>query len=228
MNRPFYKFPHTYHLFNVIENHLRNDKILNTREAELFYSSPLIIEEKVDGANLGFSLSEDGHILSQNRGRNISEDSHPQFKYLNQWIQNHDNILYELLFQDYILFGEWCYARHSIHYDRLPDWFLAFDIYDRKSGLFLSRQKRHELLKNTGISEVPYYGQSVINKREIIEILESHISSIYKGPVEGLYLRIDSNEGYLLHRAKVVRAGFIQNMENHWTRSFLVPNLLKG
>jgi hypothetical protein len=31
----------------------------------------------------------------------------------------------------HILFGEWCRAQHSVFYSRLPDYFLAFDIWDR-------------------------------------------------------------------------------------------------
>ena len=27
--------------------------------------------------------------------------------------------------------GEWCVARHSIKYDKLPGYFIAFDLYDR-------------------------------------------------------------------------------------------------
>ena len=40
-------------------------------------------------------------------------------------------MLFEILSEKFILFGEWCYAQHSIFYDRLPDWFLGFDIYDK-------------------------------------------------------------------------------------------------
>ena len=38
--------------------------------------------------------------------------------------------------------GEWLYAKHSIHYTRLPDYFLAFDLYDRRTGVFHSSAER--------------------------------------------------------------------------------------
>ena len=40
----------------------------------------------------------------------------------------------------YILFGEWMAAKHSIHYNKLPDTFIAFDLYDQTQGKFLSHQ----------------------------------------------------------------------------------------
>ena len=33
-----------------------------------------------------------------------------------------------------VLFGEWCLARHSVPYTRLPGYFIAFDIYSKRSG----------------------------------------------------------------------------------------------
>ena len=39
---------------------------------------------------------------------------------------------------EFILFGEWVYARHSVHYRRLPHYFFEFDIYDKRSQEFLS------------------------------------------------------------------------------------------
>ena len=38
-----------------------------------------------------------------------------------------------------ILFGEWLYAQHSISYSNLPDYFLAFDLYNKKKKLFYNR-----------------------------------------------------------------------------------------
>ena len=39
-----------------------------------------------------------------------------------------------------ILYGEWLCARHTVAYDKLPDWFVAFDIFDVPAGRFLSRR----------------------------------------------------------------------------------------
>ena len=40
---------------------------------------------------------------------------------------------------DKVLYGEWLYARHTVVYDKLPDWFLAFDVFDSRKGKFMCR-----------------------------------------------------------------------------------------
>jgi hypothetical protein len=45
------------------------------------------VEEKVDGANLGLSVDEDGELRAQNRGTYLNLDApHGQFKPLRRWI----------------------------------------------------------------------------------------------------------------------------------------------
>ena len=38
-----------------------------------------------------------------------------------------------------VLFGEWMCVKHTVAYDKLPDWFIAFDILDMDEGKFLCR-----------------------------------------------------------------------------------------
>lgn len=124
-----------------------------------------------------------------------------------------------------LLFGEWCYAVHSIHYDRLPDWFLAFDLYDWRTNKFLSRESRHNLLKGTGIQEVPFLGTYTVEKeQDLINILNSTPSRLYDGPVEGIYLRTSNEDGYLDMRAKLVRPDFTQSIKVHWSKNKLITN----
>lgn len=124
---------------------------------------------------------------------------------------------------DIILFGEWCYAKHSIHYTNLSDYFLCFDIYDKKKKCFLSREARVKMLEGSGIQNVPLIGEGVFSKDQIIEMLQTQ-SRFYDGPVEGLYIRIEK-EGVLVKRGKVVREDFIQEIEEHWSKKVLVKNI---
>ena len=39
-----------------------------------------------------------------------------------------------------ILYGEWVYAKHSIHYTALPGYFIAFDIWDKQTKTFMAHQ----------------------------------------------------------------------------------------
>lgn len=223
----FIKFPQTSHLLNSSGGITRDDKLLAKDVAEVFFREAIVIEEKVDGANLGFSLSDGGTIRAQNRGNYVNAKSHPQFALLDQWIERHENALWELLYDGSILYGEWCYARHSIPYDRLPDWFLAFDLYDRKKGVFLSREQRQEKLRGLGLAAVPLVAEGIFTRAEIAGLLDSQ-SALYEGPVEGVVLRQDSPDGWLIQRAKLVRPDFAQAISEHWSKGKLVPNRLRS
>ena len=49
-------------------------------------------------------------------------------------------------------FGEWCAARHSLDYGALPDWWLLFDIYDRRAGAFWSTARRDAWARRHGFA----------------------------------------------------------------------------
>lgn len=81
----FIKFPRPPHLFVVPGVSVRDDKVMTPAEAEEFLSSTVIVEEKVDGANIGISFSFSGELQFQNRGNYVTHDTHPQFKLLTDW-----------------------------------------------------------------------------------------------------------------------------------------------
>ena len=56
----FFRFPHTPHIAWLATGAPRDDKVLSPAEAEDLLSGPVVLEEKLDGANLGFSVSPDG------------------------------------------------------------------------------------------------------------------------------------------------------------------------
>ncbi len=131
--------------------------------------------------------------------------------------------LFDHLYDCFILFGEWCYARHSIFYDRLPDWFLGFDIYDKQFGRFLSSGRRDELLSKMFIAQVPTIAHGHFTYPEIEKLLSQ--SMLADRPAEGIHLRFDQGN-WLVQRAKLVRPAFIQSVEQHWSRSAIQPNRL--
>ncbi len=60
-----------------------------------------------------------------------------QWKKLEEWIDQRQSRLFDVLLDQYILFGEWCYATHSVYYGRLSDYFIGFDVYDKETSRFL-------------------------------------------------------------------------------------------
>jgi ATP-dependent RNA circularization protein (DNA/RNA ligase family) len=222
----FFRFPRTPHLIWLGTGEARDDKVLSADEASALLSSTVLIEEKVDGANVGLSAS-DNRIRAQNRGAYIERQTcHPQFKPLFRWLDVHRHSLSEALDPNLILFGEWCYAVHSVRYTKLSDWFLAFDVYDRSRNEFWSAARRDELVDRIGLARVPKIAEGRFDLAEIVRMLGA--SQLTNGPAEGVYVRRDV-DGTLVGRAKVVRPEFTQQIEVHWSaRSMQTNTLVSG
>src|SRR4029078_8327580 len=63
-----------------------------------------------------------------------------------QWTAVKRPVLETMLTNRFILYGEWLYARHSVHYRKLPHYFFEFDIYDKDAEQFLDLEKRLAML----------------------------------------------------------------------------------
>lgn len=182
-----FKFPRTKHLFDAGGSGVsRDDLLMDSGEERAFYSTrtkvkgskgkvgprecAVAMEEKVDGANLGISVDlETLQFKVQNRSHFINSKTHRQFGSLDSWLSEHSEGLFRVLGSEpgrHVLFGEWLYATHSVAYTRLPDYFLAFDIYDRKMGKFLSWRERNKRLESTGIHPVRLIAEDTLSGRE--------------------------------------------------------------
>jgi atypical dual specificity phosphatase len=128
--------------------------------------------------------------------------------------------------QDEILFGEWCLARHSVPYTRLPGYFIAFDIFSKLTGRFCSIDERNRRLDGLDIPIVPLIARRRFESRaQLLELLETP-SAYYDGFVEGAYLRVDEGE-HNCNRGKIVRPDFIQGITTHWQSHAFVKNGLR-
>ena len=219
----FFKFPHTPHLLWLGKTPCREDKTLSREEAHLFLESVVTVEEKVDGANIGFSLDESGELRVQSRGHYLTRGSHPQFQPLWPWIDTRRSALEQALQPGLMLFGEWCFALHSVSYKHLPDWFLGFDVYDRAAGLFWSSKRRNCWLEELGVAPVPRLFEGRLSVDQLLPLMGT--SRLTDGPMEGIYLRRDQGD-WLEERAKIVRAEFVEGMDGHWSQQPLKKNAL--
>ena len=234
-----------------------DDLTLSTNACETFFrQGPLIVEEKIDGANLAFRrvIDEQGNerILVQNRSRYISSNDHSQFSRIHDWVSQYQTDLLQILTGEHlILYGEWCAARHTISYDRLPGLFVAFDMYDSMEHKFYSRARFHQSLSNTRIPVVPTIGVHTFSATQSPSIgnsnnkrnrskgrkirdqsLQVQIQALLERPsafattgttLEGVVLRRDQGP-WLLDKAKMVRPDFTKGCaENgHWFKRPIV------
>lgn len=222
----FFRFPHTPHLTWLGEGIPRDDKVLPETEAKAMLEGDVVVEEKLDGANLGFSLSPDGKLRVQNRGQYLAQPYAGQFARLPSWLAVHRDALLTALTPELMLFGEWCAARHSLDYSTLPDWFLLFDVYDRAAGRFWSSRRRDALAKATSLAKVPQVFQGHTTLAALTQQVMS-IPSLYRAgrSLEGLVVRRQSDE-WCDARAKLVRPDFTQAITEHWSRRRLEWNRL--
>lgn len=232
------KFVRTRHLVNL-GGASRDDLLLTHGEQNSFLQFQLDVEEKIDGANLGIVVKADYKISVQNRSHYVSSSYHAQFSLLDNWILKHSDELIALLEPEVeILYGEWCYMKHSIHYTKLPDYFLAFDLYNCITQQFSSRQELQVRLEGTSIKQVPLIvSKKFGNVKELSDIASKTKSQYYDGIVEGVYLRVCDDKN-TKDRAKIVRKDFIcgsgdgqtaggSNNVRHWTKAQLTKNVLQ-
>ena len=231
----FVKYPRTPHLFG--SRGTADDKHLGEAESLRFLADPsLIVEEKVDGTNVGIHFGADGGMSLQCRGHLIAEGMHPQYDLFKRWASAKRPMLEDRLGDRFILFGEWAYARHSVHYRRLPHYFLEFDVYDKEAGAFLDLDRRMELIDGAGIPTVPVLYRGPLDREKLPALIgPSRFGSQFDNPLtgrtddlmEGLYLRTEAG-GVVTGRAKLVRPEFVERVKQsaHWQHQAMVPNLL--
>jgi ATP-dependent RNA circularization protein (DNA/RNA ligase family) len=210
----FFRFAHTPHLAWLGEGTPRDDKVLSPAEAKVQLVGE-VVEEKLDGANLGLSLSPDGTLRAQNRGQYLADPHAGQFARLPAWLAQHGEDLQAVLEPDLILFGEWCAARHSLDYAALPDWFLLFDVYDRTAGRFWSSARRNALAKQAGLTTVPLVWRGKTTLGALQSLVTATPSRYRHGPLEGVVIRRESAQ-WCEARAKLVLPDFTQAIDRHW------------
>lgn len=215
MSEDYYRFPHTPHLAWLGPGTPRDDKVLAADEAAALLAGEVVVEEKLDGANLGISLAEDGTLRFQNRGQYLHSPFAGQFQRLGSCIAAHEHALRSHLPPALIVFGEWCAARHSVAYDRLPDWLLVFDVYDRSEHQFFSTVRRNALAARMGLAVVREVLRGRTTLAELPRRLSSEPSWYRAGPIEGFVIRKETSD-WLLARAKLVHPEFVQSMGAHW------------
>ncbi len=249
------KYPRTHHLegSRLQPGDEDLDSVPFARVAGRF----LVVEEKYDGSNAGLRFDGDGRLWLQSRGHFLTGgEREKHFHLFKQWAHVHAAALHAALGDRYLLFGEWLYARHTIFYDRLPHYFLEFDVFDSADGCFLSTQRRRELLAGLPLVPAPVLRSGAF--RSLAELAALIGPSLSKGPdwrehlaeaasargvdpertwketdpsdlMEGLYVKVEE-DGKVVERYKFVRASFLSAVGrsgSHWLKRPVVPNRLR-
>lgn len=248
------KYPRTRHIeHSKFQNGDHDMEAVPFKEIKGRY---IVVEEKMDGANAGVSFDENGELLLQSRGHYLvggAREKH--WTLFKQWAAAHQDILFDKLENQYIMYGEWLYAKHTYYYDALPHYFMEFDILDSATGIFLDTKHRAELLSSTPIVPVKvlwegcattlkeltkHLSRSCFITEERKENLIKTCEQLGLDPekvlretdmsfdMEGLYIKVEE-EGVVKERYKFVRGTFLNSIMDsgtHWLNRPIVPNKL--
>ncbi|KAF9190485.1 Dual specificity protein phosphatase 23 [Haplosporangium sp. Z 767] len=199
-------------------------------------------QRRQGGANEEPSDTEDDNDMEdedEDEGETESKDDEEEDEYVDE-----NRVLQDGM-ASYVLYGEWLYAKHSVRYTGLRSWFIPFDLFDVKTGTFVSRTLFQNAISQTRLIANPViqipediYGNIDKTLQWALKMLHSR-SALMKGSspsseseegsasrdrVEGLYFRIDQGDR-LLMRSKAVRSDFIAD-EERWGTKEQVANQL--
>lgn len=245
MTETIIKYPRTPHLSGSRLG--QGDEDLDKIQFDNILGKQIVIEEKIDGANCGISFSSSGDLLLQNRGHffygGYRERHYDLFK---QFANIRKAELYSILGSRYIMYGEWMYAKHTVFYDALPDYFIEFDIYDKRERVFLDTAARRSLIAQLSfkIHSVPILATGMFTSQKSVlshlgrslYITDSHLDNLARvasdvgadlsevfattdnsKDMEGLYIKVEEG-GEVRERVKFVRSTYVQSAAQDTSR----------
>ncbi|MEW5848374.1 MAG: RNA ligase family protein [Myxococcota bacterium] len=216
----------------------------------------LVVEEKLDGANVGVGFNAQGQLVLQSRGHFLGGGGRErQFDLLKTWATVHQARLFQVLGSRHLMYGEWLYAKHTVFYDELPHYFLEFDVLDKETGTFLSTPARRALLRGVPVTSVPVLHEGTVRSEKALralvgrsrfksarwrEVLDQRArehgltvervrrETDISDEMEGLYLKVEE-DGVVRGRYKHVRRDFLTAIVDggsHWSTRPILPNAL--
>jgi len=228
----FEKYPTICHLPGSTMS--RDDKRLDEKDIDiLMNSSSLHVSEKVDGAIVGIKMQDNTPVLFKRSGV-IGTGEHLQYQEFKSWVfANMDRV--GQIPESWAVYGEWLSIHHTIPYNKLPEFFLAFDIMTPDG--FLSIEDRDKYLNEFGFSSpkaidelsldfFAYNEYTIYQLTKLLQSLSKHASEYNDSILEGFVIRNTYNdvpkEDWL--KAKWVRNDFIQG--EHWSKTNIIHNTL--
>lgn len=222
------KYPRTYHL-PFSQGATSDDKRLGSGWFENYKGREVVITEKLDGENS--CLSCDGVFARSH----ATETRSPWSR--NLW--GNDGLYWKVkgkIGEYEEVFGENLYGEHSIHYDRLPEYFHIFAVVGLSNDMFhfpifYSWDDVELTASIMELPTVPILWRGVFHsedevKQKIDEIMQQ--LSAYGDTKEGVVMRIAdefSVDEFPKYVCKYVRANHVQT-DKHWTKHWKKAQLI--
>lgn len=193
-----------------------DDRIVPRAERAEWLRRPVVVEEKLDGANVTI-WTDGGRIQVASRGGPGAMDRAGQLGPLRARVNAQYEALHALLDGGRTLYAEWLWLTHTVSYDHLPDHLVALDVRLPDTGSvdvgFAEVATRDRLLADAGLAGPPRLFTGVLGTDKAVDALIG-TSRFGEQSMEGVVLRRDDGA-----RCKVVRRGFVRADDEHIGRA---------
>lgn len=217
------KYPKTMHL-PFSPGSTSDDKFMSDEDFEELVGELLVITEKLDGSNVCLTNE---HVYARSHA---GPPGHASFAPLKKFHANYKYVIPA----GFSVFGEWCYAVHSIKYQMLQHPLNLFGVREDETGEWLTWSDVEFFATELCVPTVPVILRGAVHRKEELQNLIENFaqySSVYGPTREGLVVRKEYDvkeemrvlSGHnksirmLSGLGKWVRKNHVQTDE-HWTR----------
>lgn len=197
----------------------KGDDESRTIKTPSFCHRRVILTTKMDGSNVSLTRER----LAARNGSTADHLSFDRLKGMYSTIR-------WTLPKHLVIFGEWLYAMHSIHYVgdlALEDFLEVFGVLDIQRGMWLNWEDTSAIAKRFQIWTTPVVSAGTFKRgRSIIKWIKDHGRDTIAAGHEGMVIRTEGefpNAAFHEHVAKYVRIGHVST-DDHWWRRPIVPN----
>lgn len=206
------KYPKIYHLPWSLG--VQSDDIIQHSLYGLKNCEEVIVTEKLDGENCSM-------YYNYSHARSIDGNDHSSRHYIKK-------LQFEKFWSlpdNMRIVGENLFAKHSIYYDKLPDYFLAFAVFI--DDICISWDDVIKLSKEYDFKTVPVLYRGVYDEKEIKKCWTG--ISKCGGEQEGYVVRNSgefSIDNFTDNILKYVRVNHVQT-DSHWIQQKIIQNKLE-
>lgn len=168
-----------------------DDVALSPRETDALLGRPVVVEEKLDGANVVVWMDA-GVPRVATRGGAGAADRAGILGPVRAWLMERADALRDALGEHHAVYAEWLLRRHAVPYTRLPAPLVGFDVLDRRTAEFEPMTERDRILETAGLPVVPCLFSGRLGSVADLRSLHGR-SRFGDNRAEGLVLRADGH-----------------------------------
>lgn len=198
------KYPRVPHLSRD-SGATADDLVLSDAQREQLLAQSVVVEEKLDGANVVLWI-EHGAPRVATRGGPDATDRGGLRGRLRGWAAEHGDALRDALDEDLALYGEWLLVPHTVTYADLPGPLVVLDVLDQTSGEWLDVAGRDEIAAEARLPVPPrLFTGHLVGPDQALDLIGE---SAFGGALsEGVVIR-SAHPGQGPRIAKLVRSGW--------------------